>query len=119
MAMRHVLGSCHTCVSGIHIVGAQGYVITWYNKTLGTCYPACYMPLLGTGNIIHGRLWVVQDMTRWGKKTGQRADWEKANCSSTLLLTALTTTGTCSVRVCKAFVWVVISRSYGKALLTD
>jgi hypothetical protein len=78
------------------------------------------MPL-GTGdNIIHGRLWVVQDMmTRWGKKTGQRADWEKGNCSSTLVLTALTTMGKCNVRVVQAFVWVVISRSYGKALLTD
>jgi len=59
-------------------------------------------------------------MTRWGRKTGQRADWEKANCSSSLVLTALTTMGTCNVMLgCASFVWVVISRSYGKALLTD
>jgi hypothetical protein len=60
-----------------------------------------YAPWYCTGNIILGRLWVVQDMTRWGGKTGQRADWEKANCSSTLALTALTTMGTCNGRVCK------------------
>jgi len=35
----------------------------------------------------------AKDMTRWGKKTGQRADWEKANCSSSLVLTALNNYG--------------------------
>jgi hypothetical protein len=40
--LKHVLGPCHTYFE--HVLGAKEYVTCY--TTLGSCYLACYMPLI-------------------------------------------------------------------------